>query len=871
MRKYFLLVFILFFVIALRVSALSPFDITYPIPELGNCANQAECKTYCDETSHADACLNFAQKYGFVDAKKAEQVKKLPATGPGGCKGQDECMTYCDAAEHADECLKFAEDHNLLDKTELKEAKAAAKLVGPGGCKGPKECKDYCQDPSHKEECFSFAKQKGLISGKQANVVEKVLKDGGPGGCKSEDGCRTYCQDANHLDECVEFGRKNGFISDEDAAHIKKAGFGKPGPGGCRGEECKTYCEDTAHQDECLTFAEKNGFMTKEQADQARKFANQTGPGGCKGDQCKEFCSDPTNAQTCLEFAQKQGLISKEDAGRAKKFLDASAQGGPGGCKGQECRDYCQVPDHTEECIAFAKKNGLLRPEEEKQLQAGNNIRQTIQESGGPGGCKSEEECRTYCTDPEHVEECVAFGSAHGGVPPEQAKKMLQQFQQDRFAGQGEFHSQQEFQQLRQQGEQRFEEFRQLEQQFRQGQPSGSTELTTSSQDSDQLGNRPPSFGPNGQAGTTPHAVGPGGCTSSAECIKYCTGHKEECFQGQQAGGGDQSQAQFKPQLRADIFKSINSNELPVDFQQKSEEERRQIFKQQFYQQGGQSGSSEGQGQIGRPGQTPADQTRTQNFGRCMQEVVKGGASQDDANKKCGDLLGRPPENFKGPQGQPSDDFQQGQNQFQGKQPEFNQQPNRLLPTESQNSHSQGMMPAGQSAENRQPFQGIRPVPGTKGIFSPLENKETSDSQAENFRSMQNQFHSSQEGTVGGDSQHQQFQQQGVGAPPPGQFHQPSGTFQPSQGSGFQQQPGGFNSQPPSGGFQPHEGSFQPQQFTPPGGGSGPSGGQPGGPPPGGSGGGAPPSGGTPQGPPPTSGLIPATQFFAGLFSFLGL
>src|SRR3989338_11491905 len=60
-------------------SAASIFDITYPIDELGGCASQQECKTYCDDLANKDSCLAFAEKNGFISKEKVEQAKKMPA------------------------------------------------------------------------------------------------------------------------------------------------------------------------------------------------------------------------------------------------------------------------------------------------------------------------------------------------------------------------------------------------------------------------------------------------------------------------------------------------------------------------------------------------------------------------------------------------------------------------------------------------------------------------------------------------------------------------------------------------------------------------------------------------------------------------
>lgn len=40
-----------------------------------------------------------------------------------------------------------------------------------------------------------------------------------------------------------------------------------------------------------------------------------------------------------------------------------------------------------------------------------------LKQGKGPGGCKSQAECQTYCSNPDHREECDKFGPP-GGEPP---------------------------------------------------------------------------------------------------------------------------------------------------------------------------------------------------------------------------------------------------------------------------------------------------------------------------------------------------------------------------------------------------------------------------------------------------------------------
>ncbi len=489
--------------------AANPFAITFPIPELGSCTSVDECRAYCDKSENGEACAAFAESHGLASKKDVEQAKVLSAGGPGGCQGEEACRNYCEDAKHGEECLTFAEKHGFISKDDAKQSRKFLNQTGPGGCRG-EACKTYCADVAHQEECIAFAEKSGLIGkadAKQAQEQRRQFQEeGGPGGCKSPQECRTYCDSGEHLDECLAFGVKRGYMKPEEAERIKKIS-GK-GPGGCQGrEQCEAYCHNQEHAEECLRFGEENGLIPKEDAERARKFLGKTGPGGCKGEACRTYCNNPEHAEECINFGVENGFIPKEEAERAKKFARAAQAGGPGGCKGEECRTYCSDPVHHDECFSFAKKQGLIRPEEQKQFEASQKIGEQIKTNGGPGGCKSEDECLKYCTsDPGHIEECAGFGAKFGGMSADEARGHLQEFKQNggQFGPQGRF-----------------------------GPPQGGQQ----------------GFGGFGgqQGGPEQQFAGPGGCNSPQSCAEYCIDHRDECIAVFRKGQQPPPQAQDGP------------------------------------------------------------------------------------------------------------------------------------------------------------------------------------------------------------------------------------------------------------------------------------------------------------------------------------
>ena len=120
--------------------------------------------------------------------------------------------------------------------------------------------------------------------------------------------------------------------------------------------------------------------------------------GGCTSKQeCKTYCDKPENISACTTFAQGHGLISNEEKQRADKFSEVLKQsGGPGGCKDAEvCKTYCSDPANTDTCVAFAQTNNLLP---KQKLDDVKKIGDALKAGGGPGGCKNDSECKTFCS-----------------------------------------------------------------------------------------------------------------------------------------------------------------------------------------------------------------------------------------------------------------------------------------------------------------------------------------------------------------------------------------------------------------------------------------------------------------------------------------
>ncbi len=343
-------------------QAASVFDITYPIPELGGCADRLACKAYCDAPENTAACVKFAQDHGLIIKHEAQQNQR-----------------------------------NQPDNANLQKIAEAIKNGGPGGCKTFDECKVYCNDPANSRECFKFAREHSIVS--QAgddfsDKIERLIKAGKklPGDCKTYQECSQYCSAPENHEECMAFGRKEGLINKDEADKFAKAQAlmdSGQAPGGCKTkEECQQYCSDSAHTEECVEFGIKAGFMKKEDAERFRKL-NGVGPGGCKGrEECQQFCSSLGNQETCLNFAKEHGLLKPEDLQRIKEQMMRSHDDINNGEIDNIDNGYQEYPDQQEQ-----PAEDVTQPEDFE----------------GPGGCLTIEDCKAYCSDPANQEECQNF------------------------------------------------------------------------------------------------------------------------------------------------------------------------------------------------------------------------------------------------------------------------------------------------------------------------------------------------------------------------------------------------------------------------------------------------------------------------------
>ncbi|MBI1999415.1 MAG: LamG domain-containing protein [Parcubacteria group bacterium] len=408
-------------------------DILFPVPELGNCQNETECRSYCDNAGNARECLAFAKKYNLIseeELKEASDKFLNVRNGPGGCSSWSSCENYCSDVTNLDECIAFADETGYYTPEKLAEARKFQELVKagvpfPGGCKDRNECEVYCGVADNMGECLDFAEKSGFMPQEEIAEARKfmnLMRQGkSPGGCNSKEQCENYCAEEGNIEECVAFAEEAGVMTAEEAEMVRKTG-GK-GPGGCRSKaQCDTYCEENS--EECFNFAKEHGLISE--ADLAKMTEGM-----------KRFRDEldkmPPEAVACMKDAAGEDNFNKMVAG--EPVFDRSLEEKMKSCFEEVTAQFSQqlgdLPPEAAECIGDAiGEEGLQKlqsggPDENLDFGSLENCFKDLKSSfgggsnfggggfSGPGGCTNTEECSAFCM--KNPEECKGFGPPPGG------------------------------------------------------------------------------------------------------------------------------------------------------------------------------------------------------------------------------------------------------------------------------------------------------------------------------------------------------------------------------------------------------------------------------------------------------------------------
>lgn len=92
----------------------------------GGCTTLEQCQSYCLQSAHINECVSFGEKSGLIPADKISQMKKMisliqSGQTPGECKTGEECRQYCSQEDHADACASFGQQIGALTSDQAKQ------------------------------------------------------------------------------------------------------------------------------------------------------------------------------------------------------------------------------------------------------------------------------------------------------------------------------------------------------------------------------------------------------------------------------------------------------------------------------------------------------------------------------------------------------------------------------------------------------------------------------------------------------------------------------------------------------------------------------------------------------------------------------
>ena len=192
----------------------------------------------------------------------------------------------------------------------------------------------------------------------------------------------------------------------------------------------------------CGQFAVKNGFATDVEVQDGLKFMQSIqGQGNADLNQCRtnpQGCEQYIPQQNKSDFAafQQVGEIMKTEIG----FDPSQCQQGSSNSQiGQKCfegsksalpklEELVKTSPAVQSIVNDIKKN---ISDSQKFEDKRADIQKTFQsQQGGPGGCKSADECFKYCSDAAHGLECISFGAKQGVFSGNEAVSRFQEYNQ---------------------------------------------------------------------------------------------------------------------------------------------------------------------------------------------------------------------------------------------------------------------------------------------------------------------------------------------------------------------------------------------------------------------------------------------------------
>src|SRR3989338_431712 len=197
----------------------------------------------------------------------------------------------------------------------------------------------------------------------------------------------------------------------------------------------------------CGGFAVKNGFASQVEVDKGLKLLESFVQKGQNVD-FKKCLNDP---RSCRDFIP-EGDREQFDAGnQIFEIMKTEIGFDPSQCElgsvdqtiGAKCFEGSKRALAKIEGLGLANQSTEARSiindikrhvaDGDRMMSQKDQFQEVFKQQGGPGGCKSEAECYTYCSNPANGPECISFGSQQNvsGFRGEEAIQKFQEYNQN--------------------------------------------------------------------------------------------------------------------------------------------------------------------------------------------------------------------------------------------------------------------------------------------------------------------------------------------------------------------------------------------------------------------------------------------------------
>lgn len=199
------LTFLTLFITAFASIVTAQTDITFPIPELGNCNNVSTCKVYCDQSENHQSCIDFAKSKGFYKEKVDKKHIDAAALAKTelGCSSFEECKKFCEQKANREKCSTFGQKHGLVEDELLNKAREHL------GCDSFESCRALCDQKGNYTKCAALlqdqvtTEDQAMFEKYKPQITEFL-------GCDSMVTCMAFCMNPLNMPKCTELGSKIG-------------------------------------------------------------------------------------------------------------------------------------------------------------------------------------------------------------------------------------------------------------------------------------------------------------------------------------------------------------------------------------------------------------------------------------------------------------------------------------------------------------------------------------------------------------------------------------------------------------------------------------------------------------------------------------